>query len=1148
MVKIPKSILKSELKKKAFLWGKLKELSDQKNIPITLKYQRSNSNDILDEINRLESIEKITILRKKPTRVKQTTDRYARGKMWDTVKELSNKLKEKGRQGTKLRFRESSNKELSKEINRLSKKLECPDGMIEFMKNPIVGCQIEVLSPEMFDEMMEYYEPNDNFILTLEYGNDYYVIKGNISRFFDILEAIEQNEYKGQTNSDEALWNYLRDWIAGNTRGDITLVWREKQRERPQGAYFKYYHNLDRVDLTRYGIYNNTLEADYKINCLEMALLNSGISKDSFNKLKTLIKTRNVPQKDLRFISEELNITIELQKHTKDISKKTIYGNNDSFIVKIGLIDEHYFLIEKTEYTSYSIKNYEEVKDIPNFKSILRKDRNKYRFTNKIEDKISSYDLIRYLFLNKETLITKITLDNIKSNNNYNSKLFEYEELPEIKEDEYKLVEKTELKKPLCFSYSEKITIKEDGKDKIINILKYEPYEILYFDTETRTDDKTHKVFMICSETRNNLKSYFVGENCILLWLKSLKKNYQCYAHNLRYDFSFVIKYLKNISGMIKTGNQIKAISGEFYNKDTDKTIKLYFKDSLSLINKKLSNFKDIFKLKTHKEVIPYGAYNKNTVDKPFMKIDIAMSFLKSEKDKKLFIENIDNWGLRYKEIYFNHIKYCKIYCEMDVTILKQGYEIFRGWMYEITGLELDNIISNPQLANLFGIKQNVFEGCYKISGVPRDFIQRCVVGGRCMTRRNKKFEIDTDTDDFDAVALYTSGMIRLDGFLKGLPKLWNPNVDLSKVDGYFLEIEVIDIPIKRDFPLLSRKNDKGIRIFDNDIRGRGVYVDKISLEDAIKYQDIKYNIIRGYYYDEGRNTNLKECMEFLFNERLKKKSEGNPIETCYKELMNSFYGKLIMKPIEHKYNFVLGEENLFKHISYHFNQIMNPVNKISDKLFLVKEEKSVLSHFSMPHCGVEVLSMSKRIMNEVMTLAEDNNIPIYYQDTDSMHLDARKIYGDKKSGADYLRELYNEKYKRELIGKYTGQFHCDFNDKKFDEVKEKMVKAIIKPVSVSSVYLGKKAYYDKIMTAYEKDEKDEPIIEFEDHIRLKGIPESCIIDYCNEKKISVEDLYHKLYKGDEVEFDLLKNCKFQFTNNFTIENRMSFIRNIKFA
>ena len=45
---------------------------------------------------------------------------------------------------------------------------------------------------------------------------------------------------------------------------------------------------------------------------------------------------------------------------------------------------------------------------------------------------------------------------------------------------------------------------------------------------------------------------------------------------------------------------------------------------------------------------------------------------------------------------------------------------------------------------------------------------------------------------------------------------------------------------------------------------------------------------------------------------------------------------------------------------------------------------------------GIGILSMSKRIMNEVICLVEDLNIKIFYQDTDSMHLFEKKNFGQK--------------------------------------------------------------------------------------------------------------------------------------------------------
>ena len=45
------------------------------------------------------------------------------------------------------------------------------------------------------------------------------------------------------------------------------------------------------------------------------------------------------------------------------------------------------------------------------------------------------------------------------------------------------------------------------------------------------------------------------------------------------------------------------------------------------------------------------------------------------------------------------------------------------------------------------------------------------------------------------------------------------------------------------------------------------------------------------------------------------------------------------------------------------------------------------MDHFNYVHCGVEILSMSKLIMNKVFDCANDGNVNIYYQDTYSIHL-----------------------------------------------------------------------------------------------------------------------------------------------------------------
>ena len=161
-----------------------------------------------------------------------------------------------------------------------------------------------------------------------------------------------------------------------------------------------------------------------------------------------------------------------------------------------------------------------------------------------------------------------------------------------------------------------------------------------------------------------------------------------------------------------------------------------------------------------------------------------------------------------------------------------------------------------------------------------------------------------------------------------------------SSLSGYFVEIDILDIGIKRDFPILSRKNKQGVREYRNDIRGKGIYIDNITLEDLIKFQNIKYKIVRGYYYTDGFNTGIKLFIRDLFEERLIKKKAKNPIESVYKLLMNSLYGKLIMKPINNKQTFIYGNKEKEKFLSFNFNTIKE-YTEISHGMTLFKQIKS---------------------------------------------------------------------------------------------------------------------------------------------------------------------------------------------------------------
>ena len=587
------------------------------------------------------------------------------------------------------------------------------------------------------------------------------------------------------------------------------------------------------------------------------------------------------------------------------------------------------------------------------------------------------------------------------------------------------------------------------------------------------------------------------------------------------------MEYLTIIGG-IEKGNKYMSANCMFYNKKLKKSIKLYFKDSLCMIPKKLGDFGRCFGLKQQKEIMPYKLYNDLTVKVNKVQIKKALRFIEKSQRKE-FIKNIDRWNLRVDEDSFYHMSYAIMYCKMDCVVLKEGYEKFAKWMFKVTKMNIENKISISSLAHDFLISQKCYEGVKQISGTPREFIQRCIVGGRCMTRLNKKYHVKKELQDFDAVSLYPSAMCRMKGFLKGSPRVIKNHKynNIKNYDGYFVEIKINKINKHLPFPLLSTVDKDGIRVFKDyytkeQLNNLTFFVDKITLEDLIEYQQINFKVLRGYYFNDGFNPKIKNVIKYLFDEKLKKKKDKNPIQEVYKLIMNSAYGKTIMKPIETENKFFNTKKQTLKYVLRNSNYIkyFTKLAFENDK-YMVKKIKSINQHFSIPQVGCEILSMSKRIMNEVICLANDNNINIYYQDTDSMHIENNKI--------ELLKQKYYEKYGRELDGKNLGQFHCDF-DFKHDEGKL--------PVSVESYFLGKKCYIDKVISIENNEEK------VNHHIRMKGVPsKSVLADY--DKPM---ELYDDLANGEERKFDLLKGCVgFDFRDDYSIYYKKSFKRKLKF-
>lgn len=905
-----------------------------------------------------------------------------------------------------------------------------------------------------------------------------------------------QTEADGE-GSDIELIDYIKDIKT------ITVEKVNPNYQFNQGAFFKYTHKLQGLDLSELQIYTKVDGDNYKDNCFIHALKGQ-VEEPIIQDCKDMIRGKHTTIKCIKEIAERHNLYISVKIDDTNIRH---YGNKLNREVKMCLIDNHYIKWCDVEITSYAIKNYYDICHKERWNEIIDK-------TGKRKKNwINSYRVVKLLLENKDTHLTPIS---------------SCDEL-------YKTCYYNDVKEISTLEYNE--------HNVVLNEYEYKVQKDLYlinvfFDFETITKGEQHIPYLCCVKS-GKLSKCFEGHDCGKQMLEYLMKYFYCkniklIAHNLSYDLKFLFDYLCKQS-YIKRGSQI--MSGTACYVSFGKEQKIKFQDSYSLIPSKLSGFGKMFGIEQEKEFMPYDMYNYGfqyiLVDEIKKHTDkqVRCNNIGKEVTEEVYNEYYDKFmhnAKKWKCIEGNIVdiyKYSKHYCEIDCDILEKGYNMFKQQIKEVCNLDIDEFVSVASIADTYLLKQDVYEGVYKLSGVVREFIQKCMVGGRTMCADNKKHYIHGKVDDFDAVSLYPSAMERLGGYLKGKPKVLNTcEYDIIKnYDGYFIEIKITKVGIKRSFSLMSEITDKGIRMFHNDMVGKILYVDKTTLEDMIQFQEIEFDVNRGYYYDEGRNNNLKNVIQYLFNERLRQKKLGNPIQNIFKLIMNSAYGKTLLKPIDDDTQYVWGEENMKRIILANY-AFIKEVTLLGNNNYEIKLIKSINTHFNNASCGVEVLSMSKRIMNEVMCLAEDKGYNIYYQDTDSMHIDSDNV--------ELLAKDYKEKYDRDLIGKQMGQFHTDFDSD--------ILKGTI--YAKESIFLGKKCYLDVLTDETGKEDY---------HIRMKGVS-SVSVKHHAQKDFGndISKIYKHLYIGKGYTFDLtcnaLKPC-FDMVNMNTIKTKTDFMRELVF-
>ncbi len=775
-------------------------------------------------------------------------------------------------------------------------------------------------------------------------------------------------------------------------------------------------------------------------NCFVYALKQTGqYDEETLNNIRLRINRRYLSQSAINELCNEFKIQVKLtyiDEKARDKKKRVTSSKNGKSKNYMGIdnpesnhkhhfniFETHYFLEEVTPFSTDYIKNLKDRED-----DKFDKEYHSGHFI-KARSFISSSNLVRTLMKNGyfvpitfgDAMIMKtVFYDDVKKN------------LDEINLD-YDPEYCTQLIAPNKFKSKSKIT------------------NYWYADFEADVSGKIHKPYMVVLQNESGeINKCWKGEDCNIKLLKYLEDGDVVYFHNLAYDIRMIAQY--GMSKSIIKGSKVMKADIKFEGKC------IHFRDSYPMISSKLSEFPAMFNLpKVQKEIFPYKYYtlerlktNRGIINEAGKNEDKSWS----EDDYKLFNSNIDSIeGCRFDDNTFDMYKYCEFYCKQDVNILRLGFNAFREGFLKDFKIDPYKFISISALANEV-FNQNVYyhHNLYKVGGIVRHFMSHAIYGGRCMTAYNKKWHTTKPLSDFDAVSLYPSAMARLKT-VKGVPEVIEPHQlnmkFLSTVDAYVVEIKITKVNKHYAFPLIVQKTPEGLNLNDDNLaEGESItmVVDNIALEDLINFQQIEFTLVKGYYWNNGTDDTIQKVIKHIFNKRLEYKKQKNPLQQLYKLIMNSCYGKTIEKPVDKDWKYFDNEEDLNKYTIKNYYKIIEDIQLGDSNIHAVHVKKPIDKHFNFSLLGIQVLSMSKRIMNEVMCLAYDLGCHIYYQDTDSMHIEVDDL--------PRLVDEFRNKYNRELIGSNLGQFHSDFPTiNNHDEM----------PKAVESYFLMKKMYIDKL-------------------------------------------------------------------------------------
>lgn len=991
-------------------------------------------------------------------------------------------------------------------------------------KTPFTQVQLELLQNKALDSGKKY-----NLVYTLNNNDTIYTIPFSYKNLDTVLKYLQnyyKADYERETDGSNPVENTL---VTGFSSMSIEeVISKDNKRVKKAGAGWANWFNDSTIDLSKYQIYTREQDDEKYETCILHTLKQNGINETVINQIKSIFGEQQIYDiafKHLPAICNIIERSICVHKYRKDPRSNQVetimYGKKHGEVINMSVYRDHAFVYEPTIYTSCYVKNIDEL--------ALCDDDKKFSCSKVVKGKPRH--------TNKPSYLTSLALVKLLDNQGHFSAYRSTAPSQAIVKPEPSL-DLIDQEQRLFGSNTRK---PRPAKEIVI----------LSADFESEVCNGTHKPIMFSCKDINDrtpakvLRPTTTGADWETLFMKQIarhlgsivgkydpkKTEVQMYFHNLKYDFALFAKHFYK-TGIVESG-------GSLY----ESTIcihafkRCYFvkcRDSLKFFNCKLSKLPKMFNLPAQKEeAIAYEYYtHQNIQSSEDIPTDEYVKYLPDVDTVQKFREITDN------AITFNPTEYYISYLRADVEVLALALLEFGEKIENLTGIKLGEKMTISSIGHQNAVNQGCYEGCYEVYGNLRCFVQGAVKGGRVLANpKHKKKVINGPTEDFDAVSMYPSAMCRMRGVPMGLIKKGTEHTFdyYQSKDYYIVKIHITKINKVCDVPVVTIKEEDGSIRYINDVPEQGLTttVDKITLEDYIEFADIEYEIVEGVYWDEGFNPKIGETMLHLHNERSKYKKTNPPKAEMIKLLMNSTYGKTIQK-LNDKQVTYRKSASMNNYIHENFGQIIEIEQAGDDQMKITSRDYDL--SYSLNYVGVYILSTSKRMMNEVFGCMETVNSPMYYTDTDSIHLPQKDIPA--------IAEIYNERYGKELIGKNLGQFHTDFSMSGCRDV-----------YSVKSVFLGSKVYIDVLQGVDEKTGE----VKQDVHMRMKGVNSAGIeheiakINPDPSKRIETAfSIYEKLCDSDySHEFCLnptKSNVSFDHTNSGIITRETgSFTRVVSF-